>query len=106
MPPYSHLSLIRAEGRTQETVQKFLKEAHDVGQKIMSDLNAQDKILLYPPIPASMQRIADMERAQMLIESSSRRALQLFLHHWQAKIHRLKIRGVVRWAIDVDPQVV
>ncbi|MGL4667846.1 MAG: replication restart helicase PriA, partial [Saezia sp.] len=106
MPPYSHLSLIRAEGRTQEAVQKFLQEAHDAGQKIMSDLNVQDKILLYPPIPASMQRIADMERGQMLIESSSRRALQFFLQHWQAQIHHLRIRGVVRWAIDVDPQVV
>lgn len=106
MPPYSYLSLIRAEGRTQEAIQKFLQEAHRGGQNIVEQLGMEGVVLLYPPIPSSMQRIANMERGQMLIEASSRKALQLFLQHWQAEIHGLPAQGIVRWAVDVDPQSV
>ena len=106
MPPYSYLCLIRAEGRTQDSVQNFLKATYDLGQEMMARLKVQDKMLLYPPIPAAMQRVAGMERGQMLAESTSRQALQLFLAHWQAEIHALQARGIVRWAIDVDPQSV
>jgi primosomal protein N' (replication factor Y) len=53
----------------------------------------------------TIQRVANIERAQMLIECSSRKALQGFLAHWQAELHRLRHahRQVIRWAIDVDP---
>jgi len=46
-----------------------------------------------------------MERAQMLIECTSRKVLQRFLAHWQADLHALRgtHRQVMRWAIDVDP---
>lgn len=104
MPPYSYLSLIRVEGKTQEMVQRFLKDAYEMGQEIIRHLGVQDKVLLYPPIPAAMQRIATLERGQMLAEASSRQTLQLFLVHWQIEIHTLQARGIVRWAIDVDPQ--
>jgi primosomal protein N' (replication factor Y) len=44
----------------------------------------------------------------MLIESTSRRALQSFLNHWQEDLHALRDRhkSVSRWAIDVDPLVI
>jgi primosomal protein N' (replication factor Y) len=55
-----------------------------------------------------LQRVANVERAQMLIESTSRRALQSFLNHWQEDLHALRDRhkSVNRWAIDVDPLVI
>ena len=56
-------------------------------------------------IDAAMQRLAGMERAQMLLESPRRAALQGLLAGWQAALHALRARhkAVLRWAIDVDP---
>jgi len=53
----------------------------------------------------AMQRIANVERAQLLVESVSRPALQRFLGRWSATLHALRAahKGVIRWAIDVDP---
>jgi primosomal protein N' (replication factor Y) len=66
-----------------------------------------NRLTVYPAVPMSMARIADTERAQMLIESRSRTTLQKFLNAWQVVLHQTKAmpecRGVMRWAIDVDP---
>jgi primosomal protein N' (replication factor Y) len=52
-----------------------------------------------------MPRLADVERVQMLVESASRMALQKLLAGWLPDLHALKARhkGVLRWAVDVDP---
>ena len=54
-----------------------------------------------------MQRVANVERAQMLVESPSRKALQTFLSHWHAVLHATRQtpagKGLLRWAVDVDP---
>jgi len=46
-----------------------------------------------------------VERAQMLIECQSRKALQQFLSTWHPQVHALRSehRQIIRWAIDVDP---
>jgi len=44
-----------------------------------------------------------VERAQMLVESASRPALQQFLSTWQPVLQATKEKGVIRWAVDVDP---
>ena len=53
------------------------------------------------------QRVANVERAQMLVESPSRQALQRFLATWQAVLRATRsqpeAKGLIRWAIDVDP---
>ena len=58
----------------------------------------------------SIQRIANVERAQMLIESPSRKQLQRFLTAWQAVLHATRnlppCKGLLRWAIDVDPLLI
>jgi primosomal protein N' (replication factor Y) len=55
----------------------------------------------------SIQRVADVERAQMLVESTSRVALQRFLAAWHDTLHatrgRPESKGLIRWAVDVDP---
>jgi primosomal protein N' (replication factor Y) len=55
-----------------------------------------------------MPRVANVERAQMLVESSARPALQQFLSQWHPVLHQLRDahRSVIRWAIDVDPLVI
>jgi primosomal protein N' (replication factor Y) (superfamily II helicase) len=61
--------------------------------------------MMYPPVPPPIARVADVERIQMLVESAARPALQRFLQAWQPVLHRLRPahKGVLRWAVDVDP---
>ena len=66
-----------------------------------------DQITAYPAVPMTIQRVANVERAQMLIESPSRTALQRFLAAWQPVLFETRkqsdFKSLIRWAIDVDP---
>jgi primosomal protein N' (replication factor Y) (superfamily II helicase) len=99
MPPTSYQALLRAEAKTQELAQAFLEQA----ALCMENAALTHGITLYPAVPMPMQRIAKVERAQMLVESPSRAALQQFLAAWQPYLRELKMGGVLRWALDVDP---
>ena len=103
LPPYSFQALVRAEARTQETAQAFLNAASAFGTEAAATLN----VTLYPAVPMSVQRVANVERAQMLIESPSRAALQRFLAGWHETLHEVRGgpegKGLIRWAVDVDP---
>jgi primosomal protein N' (replication factor Y) len=50
-----------------------------------------------------MARRAGRHRAQLLVESSSRGALQAQLTEWVAEIAKLKTPRQLRWSLDVDP---
>ena len=107
MPPFSYQALVRAEAHSQEVAQGFLTAA-SAAVATMTDAEAiAQALFIFPAVPMSMQRIANIERAQMLIESSSRVALQRFLADWQAVLHATRQqpegKGLIRWAIDVDP---
>ena len=71
---------------------------------------ALSHITLYPAVPMAIQRVANVERAQMLIECPSRSTLQQFLAAWQSVLHATRsqpdCKGLIRWAIDVDPLVI
>ena len=103
MPPFAFQALVRAEARTQDVAQAFLQAASDAG----IGLPGQDQVTLFPPVPLTVQRVANVERAQMLLESPSRAALQRFLAAWQPALLQTRQgpagRGLVRWAVDVDP---
>lgn len=103
LPPYSFQALVRAEARAQETAQAFLNAASGLGAEAAAELN----VTLYPAVPMSVQRVANVERAQMLIESPSRAALQRFLGGWHEVLHEVRQgpegKGLIRWAVDVDP---
>jgi primosomal protein N' (replication factor Y) len=105
MPPFSFQALLRAEARTQATAQAWLQAAADAARG--AGLPGLAQSTLYPPLPLTVQRVAGVERAQMLIESPSRPALQALLAAWQPLLHALRRqppgRGLLRWAIDVDP---
>jgi len=110
MPPFSFQALVRAEARTQEVAQGFLLAA-SAGAATLPDVGQlSGRITLYPPVPMSIQRVANVERTQMLIESPSRTALQNFLSTWQGVLHTTRQgsegRGLIRWAIDVDPLLI
>ena len=107
MPPFSFQALVRAEARTQEVAQGFLTAASASVAPLPAFAPLLPHITLYPAVPMSIQRVANVERAQMLIESPSRTALQRFLTEWQAVLHATRQqpegKGLIRWAIDVDP---
>ena len=108
MPPFSAQALIRAEGKTQEGTQLFLLAI----RACVMDLLSQDgscsgcEVFAYSVVPMALRKVANMERAQMLLESPSRSQLQ----HLLANLHdpmqelRKKHKDIVRWAVDVDPQ--
>ncbi len=111
LPPFTAQALVRAEARTQEVAQAFLNTASSAARGEMALWEGWapvlEQITLYPAVPMSIQRVANIERAQMLVESPSRAALQQFLTAWQAVLHATRQgpegKGLIRWAIDVDP---
>ena len=101
LPPFSFQALVRAEARNQAAAQAFLNAIRQAGAGLAETL----QIDIYPAVPMAMQRVANVERAQMLIECQSRKALQQFLSIWHPQVHALRAehRQIIRWAIDVDP---
>lgn len=106
LPPYMHLALLRAEGRDAALVQAFLEEAVQDGQAWLAVQPWGEQVWMYPVVPATLARVADQERLQVLMESPSRQALQAWLAHWSQHLLevRTRHRGVTRWALDIDPQ--
>ncbi|MFI5447684.1 primosomal protein N' [Polaromonas sp. UC242_47] len=105
MSPFGFSALVRAEARTQDVAQGFLNAAAEAAQ--LQALPQHDQVTPYPAVPMTIQRVANVERAQMLVESSSRAALQRFLAAWQPVLHETRqqaeFKSLIRWAIDVDP---
>ena len=66
-------------------------------------LPGADAVTRYPAVPMTIQRVANVERAHLLVESVSRPALQRFLAAWQPVLRATKEKGLIRWAVDVDP---
>ena len=112
LPPLSHQALLRADAREQAVAQAFLNEARQALQAALSSDPAcaawLEEVGLYPAVPMSMQKVAGVERAQMLLESPSRKALQGVLAQLHAQCHQLRAqhKGVIRWLVDVDPQTI
>jgi primosomal protein N' (replication factor Y) len=53
-----------------------------------------------------MARRAGRHRAQLLVESPARGALQAFLGEWVPAITALRVPRQLRWSLDVDPSEV
>jgi primosomal protein N' (replication factor Y) len=105
MSPFGFSALVRAEARSQDLAQGFLNAAAAAAQA--QALPGHDRVTPYPAVPMTIQRVANVERAQMLVESHSRVALQRFLAAWQpvmaATRQQAEFKPLIRWAMDVDP---
>jgi primosomal protein N' (replication factor Y) len=93
LPPYMYQALLRAEAKELKTAIEFLEQAAHCVEHAGITMN--------DPIPMAMTRIANVERAQLLVESASRPALQAFLKEWVATLRKIKTRA--RWSLEVDP---
>ena len=93
LPPYMYQALLRAEAPELANAIGFLEAARDC--------SAHEAITINDPIPMTMTRVHNVDRAQLLIESASRPALQGFLKEWLAQLRAMKSR--VKWSLEVDP---
>lgn len=96
LPPFSHLALLRAESPQQALALRFLEDARKT-------LPAHDALGVLGPVPAPMERLAGRYRAQILLQSASRAALQKTLAAWIPALDALASARKVRWSVDVDP---
>jgi primosomal protein N' (replication factor Y) len=97
LPPYSFQAMLRAEARTLDAALKFLATAREQAGPLIDE----GGITLYDPVPMPLMRLANLERAQLLIEAAARPLLQSFLPAWIGALQAL--RTGVRWHIEVDP---
>jgi primosomal protein N' (replication factor Y) len=95
-PPYVFEAVLRAEAAELGTALQFLREAAALAGTPPAG------IALYDPVAMSVTRLAERERAQLLLQSDSRKRLQAYLADWSAKLYALPQRAV-RWHLDVDP---
>lgn len=93
LPPFIYQALLRAEARELAVALAFLQQASTC-------INC-DGIIMNDPIPMTMTRVANVDRAQLLVESVSRPGLQAFLTRWIAALRATNSR--VRWSLEVDP---
>jgi primosomal protein N' (replication factor Y) len=93
LPPFIYQALLRAEARELPIALEFLQAAAAAVK--------QEGIIINDPIPMTMTRVANVDRAQLLIESSSRPTLQAFLTLWIATLREIKTRA--RWSVEIDP---
>ncbi|USX20744.1 primosomal protein N' [Oxalobacteraceae bacterium OTU3REALA1] len=93
LPPYLFQALLRAEAPELATAIEFLTIARDCVE--------HPGITINDPIPMSMTRVHNVDRAQLLVESASRPMLQQFLKEWLWTLREMKSR--VKWSLEVDP---
>jgi primosomal protein N' (replication factor Y) (superfamily II helicase) len=94
-PPFVFEASLRAEAGSLDTALRFLREAAAL-------VVAPEAVRVYDPVPNIITKRAGMERAQLLMQSSSRQALQQFLKDMSEQLFE-KAPRAVRWHLDVDP---
>ncbi len=94
-PPFVHEAALRAEAGKLAQAMDFLRDATRL-------VPVPDAVRVYDPVPHVITRRADLERAQLLVQSASRPALQDYLRAWSERLFATAPRSV-RWHLDVDP---
>lgn len=95
MPPFVRQALLLARSETLERALGFLDRARQTGESIN-----RGRVVLYDPVPMSLMRLMDEERAQLLVEAPTRTQLNSFLSEW---VLLLKTEHGVFWTVEVDP---
>lgn len=102
LPPYAYLALITAEAKTIDQALAFLNTAKQWAQH--PQMPGADRVFLYDAVPLRIVRVANIERAQLLIESQHRQALQVFLKTWGGQLDELAKHYRCKFTLEVDPQ--
>jgi len=105
LPPFSYQGLIHAEGKSIAKAIQFLSELK--AQLVERGL-VHKGVKIYDPVPKTIMRLAGSERAQLLIESNSRKHLQELLEAIDRLLRqdsqgRISKATRIRWLIERDP---
>jgi primosomal protein N' (replication factor Y) len=94
-PPFVSEAALRAEAPKLEDALAFLRAAR-------AAVDAPEPVQVFDPVAHVITRRAGYERAQVLMQSSSRAALQAYLGALSEHLFSTAPRSV-RWHLDVDP---
>jgi primosomal protein N' (replication factor Y) len=95
-PPFVYQALLSAEGKQLHEVNAFLQQARAAAKEL------QMAVEVYGVVPAAMPKRANHHRAQLLVQSDKRKALQEFLRAWKPALDGLPAQKL-RWVLDIDP---
>lgn len=100
LPPYAYQVLVTAEHGQLERSLAFLQAAREHADTC----SMAPEVQLHDPVPMSMVRLFNKERAQMLVEAGSRPVLQRFVREWVQTFEEVgtRVKGV-RWQLEIDP---
>ncbi|AZL85842.1 primosomal protein N' [Aliivibrio salmonicida] len=101
LPPYTHLSLFRAESNNNDNVEQFLRQVRDI---LESNPQYHDATPVLGPIPAPLARRAGKYRWQLLFQAPNRTVMQSMLRGAKTAIELLPLAKKVRWTLDIEPQ--
>ena len=101
-PPFVFQVMLRAEGKVESEVFRYLHFAHKTAVELNKSLKTGGQVEIFGVVPAAMPRRANHIRAQLLIQSVSRKSLQQFLRAWQPLLDALPAQKL-RCSLDVDP---
>ena len=97
-PPFSRLALIRSAAHKRADAHAFLDSARRHVEQL-----AADTVRVLGPVDAVMARRAGRYRAQLLLQTTDRRALHSVLRQLRPTLEAEPSARRVRWSIDVDP---
>jgi primosomal protein N' (replication factor Y) len=108
LPPHSYQALIHAEAKNVALAIQFLTEIKKIAR---SEEHFPDGVRIYDAVPKAMVRVSSMERAQLVIESNSRKNLQHALMRLDQILRglsqgRISVGSRVRWLIERDPLLI
>ena len=95
-PPFMFQAMLRAEGKQENEVYRYLNDARAAGIALQLDVE------ILGVVPAALPRRANHLRAQLLIQSMTRKGLQQFLRAWQPSLDSLAVQKL-RCSLDIDP---
>ena len=98
--PFVCQALLMADDANLSKALSFLTQAMQKGVELLNR-QGDGSVVIYDPIPMALMKVADKERAQLLIEASSRSAMGRFLRLWYQELCALPTS--VHWTMDVDP---
>lgn len=101
LPPFSYLTLFRAEANNSNLVEEFLRQ---VRHTLEANLLFDSSCMTLGPTPAPLARRAGKSRWQLLLQTPHRSTMQKLLHSANTSIQLLPLAKKVRWSVDIEPQ--
>ncbi|KAF0205789.1 MAG: primosomal protein N' (replication factor Y) [Gallionellaceae bacterium] len=95
-PPFVFQVLLRAEGKQEGEVYAFMKRAREAAMTLSMPVE------IYGVVAAAMPKRANHIRAQLLVQSTTRKSLQQFLRSWHPLLEQFPAQRI-RWSLDIDP---